>query len=230
MKKWTARLGRSMGVLLVALVVATGCSDSESVTAPDEEIDPQHLLGGILGPKGLLNSLLGSEQKRINLERTLNDVSYLALTPVWEVYSKGTYPLIGSPLLVCQPQRYTAQTKVVGPQGGELRVGAHRLTIPRGALSSPTVITAERLTSLSVQVRFSPHGLEFRRPVQLYLSYDHCLKPADFDPQLVYVDTEGSILEWLTGKNQQKSGGIAGWIEHFSRYSLARSKYAMASN
>ncbi|MGH7506117.1 MAG: hypothetical protein ACRELX_10720 [Longimicrobiales bacterium] len=230
MTKWLAKLVRPIGALLIALVVVSGCADAERVTAPAEDIEAQQLLGlgGLLGPNGLLKNLLGLELQRINLQRTLNDVSYLALKPVWEIYSKGTYPLIGSPLLVCEPQRYTAETKVIGWEGGEIRIGPHRLIIPRGALTRRTVITGELLTALNVQVRFSPHGLRFRRKPLLYLSYEHCLRPPGFDPQLVYVDDEGSILEWLTGSNQ--NGGVAGWIEHFSRYSLSRSKYGMASN
>lgn len=239
-RNWQDRVKRPVCALLVAAALA-GCGDAADVTAPAEDIESQQLLGGLLGGVGsllgwsagsesLLQPLLRAETLRLDLAKLRSEATYIALKPVWEVYEKVGYPLVGAPLLLCEPQPYAAQSKVIGPNGGEIVVGPHRLTIPRGALTQYTVITGESLTSLNVELKFSPHGLKFRRPPTLSVSHDHCLKPPKSAMEIVYVDGSGSILEWLAGTVSPGATTIEGWIQHFSTYSLARSKYAMASN
>ena len=55
------------------------------------------------------------------------------------------------------------------------KIGPHTLDIPAGALTEPTVVTAEAPGSNLVTVTFSPHGLTFLKQPELTLSYARCL-------------------------------------------------------
>src|SRR5438874_11125729 len=68
---------------------------------------------------------------------------------------------IGSGLLACTPLPYAVTQQTVGPDGGTLLVGPHKLTIPAGALSTPVLITAEAPVGTVNSVRLSPEGLTF---------------------------------------------------------------------
>ena len=122
-------------------------------------------------------------------------------------------------LLVCQPERYTATVQVVGRQGGVVRVGQHRLEIPRNALRRPTVITAERPTGKVATVRFSPHGLEFERAATLTMDYSHCSYSKK--NRMAYTDESLNILEYPPSVDDRRREQIEARIDHFSRYAVA---------
>jgi hypothetical protein len=123
-------------------------------------------------------------------------------------------------LLLCQPERYAATVKVVGPQGGVVRVGSHRLEIPRNALRAPTVITAERPTGNAATVRFSPHGLEFERSATLTMDYSHC-SDTNRRKRMVYTDEQLNILEYPISRDDPRNDELEARIDHFSRYAVA---------
>ena len=68
---------------------------------------------------------------------------------------------VGSGLLGCTPLPYARTEQTVGPAGGTILVGPHRLVIPAGALASPVLITAEAPSDSVNSVRLLPHGLDF---------------------------------------------------------------------
>ena len=111
----------------------------------------------------------------------------------------------GPPVLVCSPQKYDADVRVVGPEGASLRAGKHVLVIPRGALAEPTVITMEAPVSLAAEVRFAPHGLQFAVPVQLTVDYKQCVLPEGMQKGVAYVDAEMNILEWIEARDGRRS-------------------------
>lgn len=218
---------RVMAQALLVALVATACGDGGDVLT-EPEFTPQTLvIGSLTGwsadNEDALESLLEQEKQRLDRERSRSEVGYDALKLEWDRFRHGGYDKTDSPLLVCDPLQYAGETKIIGPEGGDISMGPHRLRIPKGALTSYTVITGESLASLHVQVAFSPHGLRFRKAPVLMLSYEHCYRPRDFDPVVVYMDDFGRILEWLSGFSQPQSGEFFTWIDHFS-------KYAMASN
>ena len=127
-----------------------------------------------------------------------------------------------TPLLLCQPLEYDGAAAIIGPEGGELRFGPHRLTIPSGALLTRTVVTAEAPTSLMVTADFSPHGLQFQKDVELRLDYEHCtqpLLPGAF--RVVYLDNLLKILETPPSEDYRSSQWIRTWLRHFSKYAVA---------
>src|SRR5688572_11156706 len=71
-------------------------------------------------------------------------------------------------LLSCSPLPYASATQTVGPVGGVISVGPHRLVIPPGALSAPVSITAVTPSGSRVnQIQFQPEGLRFQVPAAL---------------------------------------------------------------
>lgn len=169
-----------------------------------------------------LLAMLQSEQQRIAQLRITSVAVHDSLSLVWQVaHSLPILPL-PSPLLLCQPDEYEANAAIIGPEGGEIRFGRHRLTIPAGALTTRTVITAEAPTSLMVTADFSPHGLQFQQDVELRLDYSRCtqpLLPGAF--RVVYLDNLLKILETPPSEDYRDSGWIRTWLRHFSKYAVA---------
>src|SRR5258708_19929697 len=56
------------------------------------------------------------------------------------VFSAGQGSSSG--LLRCRPMAYDSVTQVIGPSGGDIKVGRHVLSISRGTLKPPMAITA----------------------------------------------------------------------------------------
>jgi hypothetical protein len=136
---------------------------------------------------------------------------------------------LNSPLLVCNPLEFASDVRIIGPAGGTLKIGPHRLVIPAGALKQNTVVSGEiPLLSLTPSVSLKPHGLKFERPVELTLSYEHCLLNLGRSRSVVYTDDDLNILEWPKSTDS-RTKHVTGYIWHFSRYAVARgSNYAVA--
>ncbi len=123
-------------------------------------------------------------------------------------------------LLLCEPQEYASASKRIGPEGGSLRFGRHRLEIPRGALSSRVTITAEQVTGPVNSVRLSPEGLQFARPARLTLEYRNC-GATRLRKRVAYTDELLRILEMPSSEDYPKYDYVTGEIDHFSRYAVA---------
>ncbi len=166
--------------------------------------------------------MLQSEQDRIEVTRAASSAVYDSLRLVWQLTQALPMLPIPTPLLLCQPLEYDGAAAIIGPEGGELRFGPHRLTIPPGALLTRTVVTAEAPTSLMVTADFSPHGLQFQKDVELRLDYEHCtqpLLPGAF--RVVYLDNLLKILEAPPSEDYRSSRWIRSWLRHFSKYAVA---------
>jgi hypothetical protein len=169
-----------------------------------------------------LQALLHAEQARIAATRIASIAAHDSLNIIWVLSQSLPLPGLPSPLLLCRPLDYDGEAAIIGPEGGELRFGPHRLTIPAGALLTRTVVTAEAPTSLMVTADFSPHGLQFQKDVELRLDYDHCtqpLLPGAF--RVVYLDDLLRILETPPSEDYRSSRWIRGWLRHFSKYAVA---------
>jgi hypothetical protein len=124
-------------------------------------------------------------------------------------------------LLSCSPQPYAVTTKVIGPQGGVITVGTHRLTIPAGALSRSVTIKAEQMTGNVNSVRFSPEGLQFSKPATLELSYKNCSLLLGVVKRVAYTDERLRILELIPSLDLLNLRTVKGTVRHFSRYAVA---------
>jgi hypothetical protein len=134
-------------------------------------------------------------------------------------------PVVGgllNGLLACDRQPYARTVQVVGPLGGTIQVGKHRLTIPMGALSQPVTITAEAPSDLVASVRFSPEGLRFGRPATVTLDYSSCpLGRLRLLKRVAYTTERLEILSYLLSRDNLLLMRVSGELEHFSRYAVA---------
>jgi hypothetical protein len=125
-----------------------------------------------------------------------------------------------STLLTCSEQPDLKASKAIGPQGGTITVGNHKLVVPRGALSRTVTITAEQVRGSTNSVRFAPEGLQFAKSAEVTLSYGNCV-PLTAKKRVVYTDELLKVLELLPSKDANGSKTVTGKIDHFSRYAVA---------
>lgn len=125
-------------------------------------------------------------------------------------------------LLTCSPLAPDRESTVIGPEGGTLRVGPHTLTVPRGALRYPVRITASIESERVNRVEFQPHGLEFRRPAALTMSYANCdLLGRLLPKRIAYVTPQLRILYLLESIDHVGAKKVTGRVDHFSEYAVA---------
>jgi len=224
---------RVQHLLLALLIAATGsvaaCSDSGLPTDPSV---PTPSFGAAEWGETAkqrhdeLKQLLKDEKDRIKREKELRKSAFQQAKAEWKAYrrewkrlSKGSKRQFE--LLRCEPRPYDGEAAIVGPEGGTLQVGEHRLVIPRGGLTQEELIVAEAPTSSLVDVEFSPEGLTFGRPAELTLSYKGCDVPRGTDLRLAYIGSGHRILELPPSEDRKELFEVVGEIGHFSQYAVA---------
>ena len=138
-----------------------------------------------------------------------------------------------SGLIPCS-QSYDSVTKLIGPAGGSLSVGAHILYVDALALSNTVSITAVAPVGTVRWVRFQPEGLLFQTNPNdgwgaiLYTSYKDCGVPTSDTLRIAQVSDSLSVLGYLqtaakSKKNPWSQGTqfVVGLLPHFSNYAVA---------
>ena len=185
----------SMLIVVALLAIAASCTSDDSITGPSTAPLPEATTAPAQGP-------------------TPDPLLEPLVDPALQIALKTVH------LLTCSPQPYAQAKAVLGPAGGTIVVGAHRLTIPAGALSSPVTITAEQVPGTVNSVRLQPAGLTFAKAATLTLSYSNCLLPP-LTKRVVYTDEQLRILELIPSLDLRLSKTVNGSILHFSRYAVA---------
>ena len=136
--------------------------------------------------------------------------------------SAASLELLGG-LLQCTPLPADSVTQTIGPWGGTIEVGPHRLWVPAGALSAPVSITAVAPSDTVNQVRFTPEGLVFENDAWLTMSYANCgLLSALIPKQIVHSTPDLlEVLEILQSFDNSFTRRVTGRLEHFSTYAVA---------
>jgi hypothetical protein len=221
----TKRLELLLLLLLATALTACDAAKDSSLNGPEVGVELSRVPDGWHAVnKDALKTLQKLEKERIKLEKERRREERKALKAQFDEYKKsGMLPKtrIGAELLVCEPQDYDADAEIIGPDGGEIRVGGHKLTIPAGALEDYTLITMEAPPSLLVEVEFTPHGIYFDKEPLLKLSYKRCWVPHNQPFRVVYIDDLARILEWPTSFDLKHWGDVYARIGHFSRYAVA---------
>jgi hypothetical protein len=162
------------------------------------------------------------EKARVEAEKQASLATYDSLKIEWDqvlkLYPDGNTGSSGP--VYCDPLSYDADVKIMGPEGGDMSIGPHKLSIPEGALKNRVVITGEMPVSMAVTVRLSPHGLVFAKQPKLTLSYKHCLRPTDYRERVAYTDESLKPLEFPASRDYTEYGLVAAWLNHFSRYAV----------
>lgn len=213
--------------LVAALVmVVAACADSATPTAP------RALEGNVSASvssltQRMLDAQLEAAKRRIDLAKKTSDVISDSLKRIWDTNRPSNSGSGNGSLsfMMCDPVQYAGEAKIIGPEGGEIGFGPHKLRIPVNALKVPTVITAEAPPSLTVEAQLGPHGLEFdaRYPANLELNYKHCLGlPRNLlSKKIVYVNDLYEILEVTLSEDKKDRGLVNGKLFHFSGYIVA---------
>jgi hypothetical protein len=121
----------------------------------------------------------------------------------------------------CEPLPRAEARKTIGPKGGTLHVGPHALEIPKGALTEEVEITARTEMGSQREVEFQPHGLQFKAPVVLTMSYDRCIVPAWASVEVVYTDGGNRIVERHASSDDKALKAVEALTDHFSGYAVA---------
>jgi hypothetical protein len=203
--------------LLVALGVMAACTDAPTAASLEPTTRRASRTSSLS-----LEALLVAEKERIAQRQQAEQAVYDSLKPLWQAVLDDTTGRYDDSLM-CDPKQYVGEAKIVGPAGDDVNFGEHTLRIPAGALSAPTVITAEAPTSLRVLAVFSPHGTRFNpayRPT-LELSYKHCRGPLNREARIAYISATGQILEWPPSQDFPELGLVRGLLDHFSNYIIA---------
>jgi hypothetical protein len=125
-------------------------------------------------------------------------------------------------LLECSPLPYDSVTQVVGPEGGTIFAGPHRLIVPEGALDSEVAITAVVRPETVNRVEFQPEGLVFNQSASLRMSYANCnLLGSILPKRIAYIAPDLSILDYLSSLDIFWTQTVRGKLEHFSEYAIA---------
>jgi hypothetical protein len=228
MRPVRTKFRNALPLILVAAAACDGRSSTESIVAPEAPA------AGVAGGRGFLSGwssprvsdlqpLLETEQRRLSLAETRGRVRYDSVRLDWDgaieeyrdVAATSAFP-------VCGPQLWAGTTAIVGPEGGTLNAGPHSLRIPRGALSQYTVVTLEAPASNYLEVRLSPHGLQFLEPPTLVLSYAHCAFAPMAPYRLAFVDGSGDVLELPGSHDDSRNAALLGWIRRISRHAVVQ--------
>jgi hypothetical protein len=191
------RLSRALALGSIA-VTALACSPDAGVTGPTPAPvaaapGPQQLLGGLVG--GVVGGVVDATTGLLQ-------------------------GVLG--LAVCEPVSTAVAARTIGPGGGEVRVGPHRLYVPAGALASDVRITGTTIPGTLRGVDFQPHGLRFSKPVRLTFDYDRCSIPAEAgDTEIVYMDAADKAIDRQPSVDYRWQRQVVAWTDHFSGYAVA---------
>ncbi|HEY8258148.1 MAG TPA: hypothetical protein VIG08_10900 [Gemmatimonadales bacterium] len=127
-----------------------------------------------------------------------------------------------SGLLACPSQPEYAAEEEIGPEGGTLRIGPHKLVVPPGALEDSVLISGTAVSDSVVSVSFQPEGLTFAVPAHLTLSYVHCPVVASLLPKrIAYTSDVLDLLQLLNSNDDPFRRRVSADLDHFSRYAVA---------
>jgi hypothetical protein len=124
-------------------------------------------------------------------------------------------------LTECPTKKTQSGSALIGKAGGTVRVGPHRLEVPRGALNETVRISGVAPKGEYAQIKFEPEGLDFKRPSTLVMSYDGCRIEELPQLRIVYVNETLEIITVLPTTTNRRDETATTNLHHFSRYMLA---------
>lgn len=122
-------------------------------------------------------------------------------------------------LVACEQRIAAADSALIGPSGGTLRVGNNELVVAPGALTESVMLRGEVPADTVASIRLFPEGLVFRRPAGLVLDAAGCADPGEA-ATILYLDDAGNVLEEIDAYYDPSWKRVAAPINHFSRYAL----------
>ncbi len=149
--------------------------------------------------------------------------------PTWQLASRtlGDVPLVGRKVRL---DADVSGTTVIGRRGGSIRLPEAGLefVVPRGALRADTRITVTAREGTAFVYDFEPHGIRFRKRVEIRTDADHVATDGDFPEGEVagmagvyFAPEDGveRVLEQFPVLSED--GHLVIHTDHFSGYALA---------
>ena len=130
-------------------------------------------------------------------------------------------------VVMCPTTQSYRTEGVLGPAGGSLQVGGHRLTVPAGVLTEMTHFGLRAPAGPEVKLELTAGGgrhYQFASPVVVTISYDRCTR--QHQPRAAvaawYVDDSGdALIERMNGRDDRNRMEITFRTSHFSTYLVA---------
>jgi hypothetical protein len=119
--------------------------------------------------------------------------------------------------LNCVPRQIATGSAVIGPSGGILQIGPHRLIVPAGALTERVLISGTVPEGRPFQIDLQPHGLQFRKAAGLILDASSCIDV----PTIVYIVDQITVGPPIQAFYSNWWKAIACPIWHFSGYMIS---------
>jgi hypothetical protein len=195
-----------IGVLMMVLAIV-GCSDDGSVTGP---------LGSIDDP--LAQFAKGGNGNGKNQTGTTDGTTTETSTSTVEAVAVST-GMLDRRAPLAQDE---ATTVLVGPLGAYVRVrGEAELFVPMGAVDEDVEITLTALAGSKVAFDLQPHGMQFNKPLTLWISKRIVSTTQDLVGVYYDGDAEGTYtaLEFFPVFENPSWLGLQ--TDHFSGYALA---------
>jgi hypothetical protein len=134
-----------------------------------------------------------------------------------------------SPVLVECPQNSTqSATAVLGPLGGMLALNGHKLTLPPGAVLSPTEFVMTALEGKYVEIAITAggrSGFAFLEPVELTIDYSRCTRSNFANTPLRIVKLRKAtkeIIKDMGGTDDKVARVVTTRSDSLSSYAIAQ--------
>jgi WD40-like Beta Propeller Repeat/ZU5 domain len=124
------------------------------------------------------------------------------------------------------PGTNTTSAPIAAAAGGEVRLGAARVTIPPGALEADTTITLSLVTNPNVPdatsvvgaiYDFGPSGLTFNKPVTLSLPLNQAI-PAGKRAEIGWLDEQDG--QWVALDSTTGADAVVAETDHFTLFAV----------
>ena len=133
----------------------------------------------------------------------------------------------GPSLLQCPTNQTTFTTGLVDALGGSVFLGATGITLPAGALTTPTLLRVTVPASTYMEIDVSAVGFPtflFQQPVTITIDYSRCNR-TDIDQKVLHVyhidPLTKQLLEDMGGIDDKASQQITFTTGHLSGYAVA---------
>lgn len=200
--KPTKRIFPAFFFLLIAFFLAVNISNCsrENIVSTQETSEAKAAQETVMSDHGPIKLLQTDAQNMMPLEKSLLDSIFYVVRLI--------------------PARLGGVLTV-----GNLVSGFSSIAFDPLDLYDDTMISFQYIAGNTLEAHFHPHGIQFRRPVQLMLSYKTAnLEGVDENSlRVYYFNEETQIWELIGGQVNKLTKTVTVQITHFSRYALAHS-------
>jgi hypothetical protein len=221
----TRRMAGLLATGIAAMAMLSACSDEAlAPLAPSAAPALSAAKGGRSG--GSVDQVATSgELAKLRLSRPAFDL----LKANWSGFRKSVEDGdVHAEPLRCEPRQRQTSSRRIGARGGQVTLGGHSIDIPAGALASDVEISMSVRPGPFMELEFAPHGLKFRKPVEITFNYAGCTVPANAPLDVVFVENGWRILENMPSSDKRSTKRMSTLTDHFSGYMMSTGRKGAA--